>query len=83
MTTYEVEFLVPRAGHARGDRALMTCGAAERLALRGVVRIVQTILSGDYGPQRVVDNPKLPNVASEPPKAPPTPKRRGRPPKVK
>lgn len=76
---YEVEFLVPRAGHARGDRALMTSGSAERLSLRGVVRIVQTILPGNYGPQRVVDSPVTPKVATEPP---PAPKRRGRPPKV-
>jgi hypothetical protein len=71
VTTYEVEFLVPRAGHACGDRALMTCGAAERLAQRGVVRIVQTIL------------PDVPSQAQRPVEVTPSPKRRGRPPKVK
>lgn len=73
MTLHKVIFQVDRAGHKPGDEVLMTEGAAERLAQRGVVKIVGSV---DDTPVRAPE-PVTPAPATA------TPKRRGRPPKVK
>lgn len=67
----EVVFQMNRAGHEPGDKVLMTSGAAERLALRGVVEIVG-------------EKDSEPKKAPEPrQQEAPVAKRRGRPPKVR
>lgn len=69
---HKVIFQIDRAGHKPGDEVLMTEGAAVRLAQRGVVKIVGSV---DSDPPSPIQKPVEASPA--------TPKRRGRPPKVK